>query len=37
MKNKAAQGFRNAARRLIYPDRAAKVKIVGDTLPRKEG
>ena len=37
MKNKAAQGFRNVAGRLIYPDWAAKFKIVGDTLQRKGG
>jgi hypothetical protein len=37
MRNKAAQGFRNVARRLIYPDWAAKLKIVGNTLQRKGG
>jgi hypothetical protein len=36
MKNKAAQVFRHAARRLIYPDGVTQLKRIGVTLQRKE-
>jgi hypothetical protein len=37
MRNKAAQGFKNVALHVIYPDWSAKLKIAGDTLQREGG